>query len=489
MDYLDPHKKKAHRTRLYIGYGLMAIAIAISTVILVYVGSGYYVDRQTGDLIQNGQIFVNSDPDGASIFLNDKQQKAKTAGKLVVPSGNYSLAVKKDGYRDWTQQVQLEGGRVQKLDYARLIPSVLQPSIVQTYNAAPTDVSQSTDRRFVSLIFAQKPNAILFYDLTKPDQAAKEVVIDKAILTDPNKMGTFVVLEWSEDGKNVLVENRISGAAQDYLLINRDDGIATKNLNTSLNVRDVAISLRERSAGLYFVFNKSTKTLGTMTNGDNQLVPRLSGVLQYKAYNTNIIVYITDQGASPGKVQARLTDGDKTYLIRELPAGAAEYLIDVAKIGSTTAVAIGSTSEGKVTVIRNPIGYLKSNPNKTLPLATTIFLIDAPTEVSFSTDGSVVMARGGQKVASHYFEEDRTTRYDVPVPLDSNKLRWSDGKHLQVVSGGFSYIFDFDGANLQKLVETSAQFSTYFDNNYRSLYSFSTGAKPFNISRTLIKID
>ncbi len=489
MDYLDPNKKKAHRTRLFLGYALIAVAIAIATVILVYVGSGYYIDRQTGDLIQNGQIYVNSDPEGASVYLNDKLQRAKTASKLVVPSGSYGVALKRDGYRDWIQQVQLEGGKVQRLDYALLIPSVLKPAVVQTFATVPTDVSQSNDRRFMSLVFADKPSTVLFYDETKPDLDAKVVLIDKALFSDPTKVGSLVVKEWTEDTKKVLIENRVAGVVLDYLLISRVDGDPSVNLTKTLKLKDVSIGLKEGASDSYFIFSKTAKTLGAINLNDKVLVPRLSGVLQYKAYNNDIIAYITDTGATKDKVQARLTDGvDKNYLLRELPAGATSYLLDISKVGSTSVLAVGASAENKVAVYRNPIGYLKANPNKTLPLATTILQLENPTEVSFSTDGSIIMARGGQKIASHYFEEDRTARFVVSLPLGSERLRWTDGKHLQAVSGGSAYIFDFDGANLQKLTDTPEQFSVYFDSNYRSLYSFSNTAKPFTMSRTLIKI-
>jgi hypothetical protein len=152
-------------------------------------------------------------------------------------------------------------------------------------------------------------------------------------------------------------------------------------------------------------------------------------------------------------------------------------------------MAIGATSENKVSVFRNPVGYLKANQSKTIPMATTVFQITAPTEVSFSTDASVVMARGGQKVASHYFEEDRSSRFDMPIPLSAQTLRWADGKHLQTVSGGFAYMVDFDGANLQKLVETNETLNACFDANYKQLYTFSKSTKPFNINSTLMKLN
>lgn len=489
MDYLDPKKKLEHRNRLFVGYALMAVAIAIATVILVYIGSGFYVDKQTGDLIQNGQILVNSDPEGAQVFVNDKQQKTKTSGRLVLPSGTYNIQYKKDGYRDWSEQVSLEGGHVQRLDYARLIPTDLKPTIVQTFATAPADVSQSPDRRWLSLSFSDQPAVLYTYDFTKPDQAAKAIPLDKALYADPTKIGVLYVSEWSDDNKTMLVENRFNGVAQDYFLINRDDSTQTKNLTRLFAVTGVTLSLIERSNDRVFVFNPTTKVLQTASVDAPQLTTRLSDVMAYKALNENTILYTTQAGAAQAKVQARLTDGaDKTYLIRELSLDSV-HLLSISKNGSNTVLSVGATKDNKVAIYKNPVGYLKANPTKTLPLAITMFTIDSPTETSFSTDGSVVMVRGKQRIASHYFEEDKSSRFDIAQPLGEQKLRWVDGKHLQYVSGGFAYIVDFNGSNNQKLVETNDAFSVNFDNNYRYLYSYSQTPKPFNISRTLIKLN
>ena len=491
MDYLDPNKKKAHRTRLFIGYALMAVAIAFATVILVYMGSGYYVDRQTGDLIQNGQIYVNSDPGGAQIYLNDKQQKAKTDNKLVVPSGSYKVGMKKDGYRDWEQTLQLEGGKVQRLDYARLIPTTLKSVITQTFASNPTHISQSPDRKYLSLVFAEKPNAVYFYDLTQPEKAPSELVINPSVLSAPAQVGSFVVSEWTEDAKVVLVQNKVGDVVQDYLLVNRTDAAATKNLTTYFGLKTASFSLRDRSVNNVFIFDKVAKTLAVGTVSDKQVTQRLSGVLQYSPVDGNTILYITESTAAvKDKVQVRITDGnDKSYLLRELTPSTQPYLLAGAKLGSSTVVALGVGAENKVSVFRNPVGYLKANPDKNIPLATTVFQLPNPTEVSFSTDASVVMARGGQKIASHYFEEDRSARFELTVPVGALPLRWTDGKHLQVVSNGFAYIIDFDGANMQKLVETSDSLNAYFDNKYQNLYTFSSAIKPFNISQTQIKLD
>src|SRR3989337_4262950 len=105
MDYLDPKKKRSHRRRLYLGYVLTAIAIGLSTLILVYLGSGYYIDGENG-LIQNGLIYLDASPEAANISLNGKLQRSRTDARLVVPGGKYDIELTRDGYRPWRRNIE-----------------------------------------------------------------------------------------------------------------------------------------------------------------------------------------------------------------------------------------------------------------------------------------------------------------------------------------------------------------------------------------------
>ena len=100
MDYLDPQKKKAHKRRITIGYILFSIVILLATTVLVFIANGYDLDRDTGEVIQNGLIFVDSKPSGAEVFLNGAKQDGTTDSRLVVPAGNYDIGIFKPGYRN-----------------------------------------------------------------------------------------------------------------------------------------------------------------------------------------------------------------------------------------------------------------------------------------------------------------------------------------------------------------------------------------------------
>src|SRR5437868_1052460 len=100
MDFLDPKKKRAHIIRLYVGYFLMAIALGIGTLILMFELFGYDVNHKTGGVIQNGLVFVDAHPESAQIIVNGKPE-GQTDARLTLPAGQYSFELKRDGYRNW----------------------------------------------------------------------------------------------------------------------------------------------------------------------------------------------------------------------------------------------------------------------------------------------------------------------------------------------------------------------------------------------------
>src|SRR3990167_9800897 len=98
MDFLDPRKRRAHSIRLMVAYLLLAVAIGLGGYLLLKAAEGYGVDPKTGSVIQNGLLFVDSNPDGADIYINDDLHQSKTSARLILPVGDYKLTIKKDGY-------------------------------------------------------------------------------------------------------------------------------------------------------------------------------------------------------------------------------------------------------------------------------------------------------------------------------------------------------------------------------------------------------
>jgi hypothetical protein len=149
MDFLDPRRRRAHKYRLIIGYFLVAIVIALGTVILVYGAYGYGINTKTGQIIENGLLFVDSKPGGADIYLNGKAQPSKTAARLVLSARNYNLEIKKDGYHPWQRSFVLDEHSVARYVYPFLWP--LKPATIplKTYPSQPQLVTETPDRHFL----------------------------------------------------------------------------------------------------------------------------------------------------------------------------------------------------------------------------------------------------------------------------------------------------------------------------------------------------
>src|SRR3990167_5733833 len=161
MDFLDPKKKRAHNIRLYVGYALTAVALGMSTLVLVFAAYGYSIDRNTGDVIQNGLLIIDAHPESATIFVDGKSQ-GTTDSRLILPAGKYKLELQRQGYRSWTHSVNLEGSSIEQLVYPILFPSNLVSKTIQQYSAVPAMASESPDRHW---LVVQQPNSTSSFDV------------------------------------------------------------------------------------------------------------------------------------------------------------------------------------------------------------------------------------------------------------------------------------------------------------------------------------
>jgi hypothetical protein len=121
MDYLDPQKDFRQRVVLFTGYVLVAVAIAMTTLVLLQLAAGYSIDKK-GAVIQKGLTFFSSHPNPAEIRANGKLQSVKTNTRLYLPAGLYDIMLSRNGYYDWQRKIDLAGGSVQHYDYPFLFP-------------------------------------------------------------------------------------------------------------------------------------------------------------------------------------------------------------------------------------------------------------------------------------------------------------------------------------------------------------------------------
>jgi hypothetical protein len=462
MDYLDPDKKKKKKIRLMVGYALLGVAISIATVVFVYLTNGYYIDSETGGVIQNGLIYVDSKPESAEVYLNGEKQRGSTDARLVVPEGIHTIGLNRNGYRPWERKVTLEGGSLRRLTYARLVPNELETQQALNLLGIPNDTSQSIDKRWIVMSFDTEPFNLKMVDLNREQFLLEDIPLPVDIV-EATETGKWKFIEWADDNRTFLA-SYTTGDKKEFVMIDRetpDESVNIKTVFPSTVYSDV--KMRDRKNDLVFLHNQSTGAVlqGNLSSGETE--PFLGDIIQYSPFGNDIILYVTKTGAKEGYVKAMFKKGSDEYELREIKQDK-KYLLEIAKLGNAMVMGIGSEAEGRVIVYNDPINALKENDFSTLPVPTTVLRVSDPKELTISSDSSVILARGSDNFASHEFEDDRSYNFKLEKPFDDGqKLRWMDGQHLTYSYEGKQYMVDFDGSNQYELVESIINLGSYFD--------------------------
>jgi hypothetical protein len=497
MDYLDPKKKRQHRTQIAIGYALFAIAIGFATLLLVYLTNGYYIDRGTGQVIQNGLVYVDSKPGGAEIFLNGEKQRGATDARLVLPDGTYDIELRREGYRNWSRNLILEGGSLRKLTYPRLIPETLTTTPTGSLRSNPTTALQSIDKRWIALGYSDSPLLIDLIDTESPTPVADTILIPRNIVANQTE-GKIEIIDWADDDRTFLAKFT-SGETTSYLLIDRENPENSQNLNTIFKNPTFEISFQDRKKDKFFVYQASTQSLfrGDLNSGVSP-TPIEIKVQQYKTFGNDWLLYVTESGEE-GLVEVRFKRGDKDYLIKYLKTDD-DYLLQLAKLGNAPVMGISSPIENRAIIYNDPEDYLNNNPDAKIPVATTVLRVNNPIDLRISTDSSVIMAYGANNFASHEFDADRSYNFKIDIPIDPiQEIRWLDGQHFLFSSNEKQMMMDFDGSNMYELANSMPIIGSFYTNDINKMYSFTaavaetpeTVAVPaqFNLTELLVEAD
>lgn len=469
MDFLDPKAKRNHLIRLIIGYGLMAVLIAMATLILVLQAYGFDVDRKSGEVIQNGLVYVDSSPDGATVKFNEKEQASKTNNRFALPSGDYRLSISKGDYRAWNTSFRLAGGEVERFTYPLLIPNKLEPVELRQYDAAPTFTTESLDRRWVVMSKANSLTDFVEYDLnslTEDQPKEREFNLPNNLFTAAAGAHSLELVEWSTDNKHLLVQHNFAGG-HEFLVVAREDPGSSININRLLGQNPTKVVLRDKKFDQWYLYNEAGGVLQT-ADAKKTITPLLKGVTAFKTHDAETVLY--SQLADDGKTQrVSLRQGKDSHLLRE--SVSPRMFLDLARYDGSWYVAVGADSEQRTYIYKDPADKLQKK-NKPTPVAVLRNASNPLTQVSFSQNTRFIVAQSGQRFELYDAEYEQTFRYDVTESFDpGTKVVWMDGHRLLARSQGKALIFDFDGNNRQALLPSLAAAPVMFDRDYTVLYT------------------
>lgn len=476
MDFLDPKKRRQHAIRLMIGYVLVAIAVLLATTLLIMYAYGFRLSRD-GQLNQNGLVFVSSQPTNGRVLI-DGEEESTTNAKLNLPAGRYNMVISRDGYVDWRRRILVEGGSVDHYVYPLLLPTEFTSETVQTFPTTPVFTSQTPDKRWL-LVQESAGDRFSVYDLNRnPETVAEttELVVPVSITTPTEKPATWEAVEWTSNNRHLLaVRNYVANEQKqsEYILIDRVRPEGSHNLTNDLSLAKTAtVTLRDKKADLYYVFDEAEKWLSTASLSEPTPVLVSSNVLQYKSYGPDILLYATDVNTNEGQTRLVLKNKDRVYDIRRV-AASDTYLLDIARYDGEWYVVVGSSREPRVYLYEDPVRSITEGRSGRA-VTSFAFSVNRANHVAFSANAQFIAVQNSTDIHVYDIDNVRAYRYELPFPLDKPQTRatWMDGYRLTYVSSGKQVLFEYDRNNSREITESSAARGGFFDRNNQYLYTF-----------------
>ena len=475
MDFLDPQKKKMRSIELMVGYLLVGVLILLGTVVLLYQAYGFGLDKN-GHIIQNGLIFVSSNPSPSAIYVNG-EQKGNTNARLILPAGQYTLQLKKPLYRTWQRGFNVEGASVEHFDYPILIPTTPITKVIATYSSQPRLSMESPDRRWLMVQQPDSPANFDNYDLNNPKNLPAVVSLPPLLIPAAiNDLNSLKLVQWSNDNRHIVLKYN-SGSNVHFLLLDRQTPANSIDLNSTLAISPTNIVLIDNAYDQYYIYTSTNATLLKASLQNPVPTAVIDHVLSFTSYGTNLVLYASDLNAPSGEALIRLHDGTKDYLLSNVPIGE-HYLLSLSQYNGSWFYAIGSSTENKVYIYKNPEQYLQDQPDQPLVQINVLRIIN-PNFISFSSNSQIITVENGPQFAVYDAENDKTYSYTMNGAFDSPQLHatWIDGYHMSIVSEGKMNLMDYDGTNLQPLEDSSPNFPAYFDKNFKIIYSLAPNSQ------------
>ena len=106
-----------------VSFYLTVAAFFILLPIVLSYSLGYRIDYRKAKIYKTGIIFVNSQPAGANVYINDRKIQPPTPARIEeLKPGRYRVKVQKDGFYTWERELAVRPNMVTKADRIVLFP-------------------------------------------------------------------------------------------------------------------------------------------------------------------------------------------------------------------------------------------------------------------------------------------------------------------------------------------------------------------------------
>lgn len=462
MRYMDAEKKQRRQSlKVLFSEAVMVLAVIISVVVLALVVSGYWINSDF-KVERQGMLQIASLPTGAEVNIDgDTAWLQRTDTSKVLPSGEHSIVLSKEGYDSWSKTINIKEGLLYRIHYPRLFLNNRTPE-KQIKLDGVTKTLISPDYNSVVLINGTAKWQLLNLREEKPTSSKIDIskVFSGVSFTKDAKDGIFsdkiLDANWDRDASHILFKVRTKeGDKIEWILFD------VKNPEKSLNLT------KEFSSDFdtIKILDNSSNTLMAIQSGNLRKIDvsarSISAVLAKNVIDFdhyfNEIVFTAKQPSHP----------DQPYYIGSLKTNdtKAKELFSTASMAQ--AVVSQFYDQEYYSLLEG--NHLEVFTKDDLEEKAKYDLSFTPDHIKVGHNGEFIIMYKGSQIASLDMEAGAVREWQV----EGKTFAWLDNDMIYTVKDGELIVYDYDGYNRRVLAKNvSDSFSVGITDN-KWLYYFS----------------
>ena len=481
--FKKPTKKQFIIRRIILSV-IATVSVAVIVTVAILFMLGYRLNSQSGTLQQGALLQFESQPSGADVLVDDALVSGRTSTKQAVVAGNHTVVMKKQGYEDWSRELEVAPGTLTWLNYTLFVPKNRPVKAVAQY---PTlaQIRFSPDKKYVLAHEAAESPAFQLADLRSEQVRSQILELSPDLYSaagEPDVHHEFSIVRWNTPSRHVLIQHTY-GDAKEWIVLDTHDVSRSVNVTRLLNVDFKDLQFAGTNGSTLYglssdgILRKLDLGAGSMSRSF------VTNVESFAMYATKVLVYT---GTRPESPETHLVgvyrDGDEhSSILREVSKDV-PLKIATSEYYGNDYVAIAEGERVDILKGAYPSAQAQSAETSLKPYAA--FATAQPVQyLGFSERGEYVTAQAGTQMMTYEIEYKRASSAVRSAQEDARPLQWLDPAHLWSDDDGSLVMRDFDGTNAHTLMKVAEGFDAALSQNERFMYAVGSNDKGMTLQR------
>lgn len=481
-----PFSKRSQPWARIAVYAAMTTSVVVLVGLLMLLVLGYSFNQRDGRLEQGGLLQFGSIPTGAVVTLDELVLGPRTNTKATVDAGSHSVDFTLTGYRSWKKTIDISPGQIGWVNYARLVPTTLEPETVRTFQSVTSSVASPRQNWILAQEVADRPefeliniqgDVVRYTTLALPDGSY-------TVPTD-GKPQSFAIDSWSYNENAILLRHTYGDGQLEWIYLDRENSERSISINATFGVAPSKLEFGGDGSRLLFV---QTDDIVRRINLDDQTLsrPLVSKVAQYTVYDEKSLTFVTTAVDGKRSVGYAVTDIAQPVEIGSYAAD--DKLLQASMETYFNKRYVSILYGDKLTITGGDLPTL-TNKGSLKPVASVTVPADAQ-QLTMGRNGRFTIVRTADGYVTYDLELKKYDKTKWAQQSQTQRpIQWLDDYMLWSDNGGSVRIYDFDGANQQTIMQVVEGNAVTVSDNDEYLYGFSAGDKGIDLARVKMIIN